>query len=75
MSTMPSVVSQPTATVLPEVYEYASKHGIEEPLHRAADTVRLLEETAELFTVVNQITLAMCDYEREVLRDVTWRAP
>jgi uncharacterized protein (UPF0332 family) len=41
----------------------------------AADVVRLLEEAAALPTVLVQITLAMRDYERDVLRDVTWRAP
>ncbi len=41
----------------------------------AADVIRLLEEAAEVPTVLDQITLAMRDYERDVLRDVTWRAP
>jgi uncharacterized protein (UPF0332 family) len=41
----------------------------------AADVIRLLEEAAALPTVVNQITQAIRDYERDALRDVAWRAP
>ena len=44
-------------------------------VERAAEVVRLLEEVAALPTVVAQITLAMREYERDVLRDVTWRGP
>ncbi len=42
---------------------------------RAADIIRLLEEAATLSTVTDRITLVMREYERDVLRNVTWRAP
>ena len=41
----------------------------------AVKAIRLLEDAVALPTVLAQITLAMRDYERDVLRDVTWRAP
>ncbi len=44
-------------------------------VQQAADTLRLLEEAAALPTVCERITEAMRTYERDVLRDVTWRAP
>ncbi len=42
---------------------------------RAEDAVRLLEEALALPTVCERITEAMRIYERDVLHDVTWRAP
>ena len=42
-------------------------------VQQSADIIRMLDEAATLPTVVAQITLAMRDYERDVLRDVTWR--
>jgi uncharacterized protein (UPF0332 family) len=44
-------------------------------VQRAEDLIRLLEEAAALPHVLAQITLAMRDYERDVLHDVTWRGP
>jgi uncharacterized protein (UPF0332 family) len=40
---------------------------------RAAESVRLLEEAAALPVVCERVTEAMRTYERDVLRDVTWR--
>jgi uncharacterized protein (UPF0332 family) len=42
---------------------------------RAGDVARLLEEAGTLPTVMERITQGMREYERDVLRDVTWRAP
>jgi uncharacterized protein (UPF0332 family) len=42
---------------------------------RASAVAGLLEEAAALPTVVERITEVMRIYERDVLRDVTWRAP
>jgi uncharacterized protein (UPF0332 family) len=44
-------------------------------VQRAEDLISVLEEAVLIPTVLEQITLAMRDYERDVLRDVTWRAP
>ena len=44
-------------------------------IETAADILRLLEEAAALPHVLAQITLAMRDYERNVLQDVTWQGP
>jgi uncharacterized protein (UPF0332 family) len=44
-------------------------------VQRSADTIRLLEEAAALPAVCERITEAIRTYERDVLRDVTWRAP
>jgi uncharacterized protein (UPF0332 family) len=41
----------------------------------AEDIIRPLEEAAELPHVLQQITEAMRAYERDVLGEVTWRAP
>jgi hypothetical protein len=46
-----------------------------ERVQLAGDVVRLLEEAAALPTVCERITEAMRIYERDVLRDVSWRAP
>jgi uncharacterized protein (UPF0332 family) len=42
---------------------------------RASDTVGLLEQAAALPAVCERITEAMRKYERDVLGDVSWRAP
>ena len=60
--------------------DYRIDHHFEETqansdVMRANDVLRLLEEATALPTVLDQITLAMRAYERDVLRDVTWRAP
>jgi uncharacterized protein (UPF0332 family) len=43
-------------------------------LQQAAEIIRLLDEAAGLPEVLERITLAMREYERDVLREVTWRA-
>ncbi len=53
MSTMPALVAKPPVTVLPEVYEYTSKHGIEEPLQR------LLEATPRIYPNAKSIQVFM----------------
>jgi hypothetical protein len=50
---MPAVVSKPPMTVSPEVYEYASKHGIEAPLER------LLEATPRIYPNAKSIQVYM----------------
>jgi hypothetical protein len=53
MSTMPPAVSKPPMTVAPEVYEYASKHGIEGALQR------LLEATPRVFPTAISLNVFM----------------
>jgi uncharacterized protein (UPF0332 family) len=42
---------------------------------RASDVIRLLEEVAANDSVRDRVTQAMRDYERDVLKEVTWRGP
>jgi uncharacterized protein (UPF0332 family) len=57
-------------------FEGALKHAdAVEAVQAADDAIQLLEEAAALPTVCQRITEAMRIYERDVLRDVTWRAP
>ena len=44
-------------------------------VQQAADVLQLLEETTVLPAVCQRITEAIRIYERDVLQEVTWRAP
>jgi uncharacterized protein (UPF0332 family) len=46
-----------------------------EEVSRALDVVRLLDEARDHEPAREQITQVMRDYERDVLRDVTWQPP
>ncbi len=58
--------------------DYELEHSVDaasalEKVQAAADIIELLDDVAKETAILAQITEAMKNYERDVLRDVTWR--
>ena len=49
--------------------------GLSEAISKALDVIGLLEEVVANDSVRDRITQAMRDYERDTLKETTWRGP
>jgi uncharacterized protein (UPF0332 family) len=56
-----------------DLHEYVSQREAYQAMYAAAELVKLLDAAAALPTLLAQITAAIRDYERDVLRTVTWK--